>query len=241
MPLAPAIPVLRIFSVDKAKEFYLEFMGFQLDWEHRFSPDLPLYAQIHRDGLILHLSEHHGDACPGSTVFARTEDLLALQRELLDKQYGYADLRPNVSTGACRCRSATRSAICCASASRLMMRMPSESHEQARPGTPGARAGRLPDRCLRNCKGRDRRFHLADPSAGPADFPASLRITWVFEREADKAAALAGEAKARMLALTDQALDTAGVKLDHVAWHVRFDSEEACSRSHAGDWNRRLR
>jgi len=90
MPLAPAIPVLRIFSVDKAKEFYLDFMGFTLDWEHRFSPDLPLYAQIHRDGLILHLSEHHGDACPGSTVFARTEDLLALERELLDKQYGYA-------------------------------------------------------------------------------------------------------------------------------------------------------
>ena len=75
----------------------------------------------------------------------------------------------------------------------------------------------------------------------PDDFPASLRITWVFEREADKAAALAGEAKARMLALTAQALDEAGVQLDHVAWHVRFDSEEACVRNHSGDWNRRLK
>ncbi|WP_176510120.1 MULTISPECIES: hypothetical protein [Pseudomonas] len=74
----------------------------------------------------------------------------------------------------------------------------------------------------------------------PDDFPASLRITWVFEREAEKAAALAGETMARMLALTTQALDEAGVKLDHVAWHVRFDSEEACNRSHAGDWSRRL-
>ena len=74
----------------------------------------------------------------------------------------------------------------------------------------------------------------------PEDFPASLRITWVFEREAEKAAALAGTGKARMLALMAQALDEAGVKLDHVAWHVRFDSEEACSRSHAGEWNRRL-
>ncbi|BBH46358.1 glyoxalase superfamily protein [Pseudomonas sp. KU43P] len=90
MSLAPAIPVLRIFSVDKAKEFYLDFLGFTLDWEHRFSPDLPLYAQIRRDGLILHLSEHHGDACPGSTVFARTEDLRALERELQDKRYGYS-------------------------------------------------------------------------------------------------------------------------------------------------------
>jgi len=74
----------------------------------------------------------------------------------------------------------------------------------------------------------------------PDDFPGSLRITWVFEREADKTVALAGTAKARMLTLTAQALDEASVTLDHVAWHVRFDSEEACSRSHAGDWGRRL-
>lgn len=74
----------------------------------------------------------------------------------------------------------------------------------------------------------------------PDQFPASLRVTWVFEREVDKAAALAGDGKARMLKLTAQALDEAGIRLDHPAWHVRFDSEEACERSHGGDWNRRL-
>ncbi|MNC63371.1 hypothetical protein D3C75_1134890 [compost metagenome] len=67
-----------------------------------------------------------------------------------------------------------------------------------------------------------------------------MRITWVFEREVDKAAALASDAKAHMLKLTAQALDEAGIRLDHPAWHVRFDSEEACERSHAGDWNKRL-
>lgn len=90
MNFAPAIPILRSFSVDKAKEFYLDFLGFTLDWEHRFAPDLPLYMQIHRDGLVLHLSEHHGDASPGATLFLRVEDLRALERELLAKQYGYA-------------------------------------------------------------------------------------------------------------------------------------------------------
>ncbi|QXI35650.1 hypothetical protein [Pseudomonas promysalinigenes] len=78
--------------------------------------------------------------------------------------------------------------------------------------------------------------HRLDPN----DIPASLRVTWVFEYEADKAAALAGEAKARMLTLTGQALQEAGVHLDHLAWHVRFDSEQACIASHAGDWKRRL-
>ncbi|MCO7518455.1 MULTISPECIES: hypothetical protein [unclassified Pseudomonas] len=73
------------------------------------------------------------------------------------------------------------------------------------------------------------------------DFPASLRITWVFTDDTDMARALAGADKARMIALTGQALSEAGIALDPVAWYVRFDSEEACWRDHGGDWNRRLR
>ena len=88
------VPILRIFSVDKAKEFYLEFLGFTLDWEHRFAADLPLYMQVSRGALCLHLSEHHGDACPGSTVFVRMRGVEALHRELTAKSYRY--LRPGV-------------------------------------------------------------------------------------------------------------------------------------------------
>jgi catechol 2,3-dioxygenase-like lactoylglutathione lyase family enzyme len=67
-PAFQAIPILRIFDVDKAKEFYVGFLGFHVDWEARFDETAPLYFQISSDGLLLHLSEHHGDACPGSTV-----------------------------------------------------------------------------------------------------------------------------------------------------------------------------
>jgi len=88
------VPILRIFSVDKAKEFYLEFLGFTLDWEHSFAADLPLYMQVSRGALCLHLSEHHGDACPGSTVFVRMRGVEALHRELTAKSYRY--LRPGV-------------------------------------------------------------------------------------------------------------------------------------------------
>ena len=70
MRLAPAIPIIRILSEDKAREFYLDFLGFTLQWEHRFEPGFPLYAQIRRSDLTLHLSEHHGDGTPGATVFA---------------------------------------------------------------------------------------------------------------------------------------------------------------------------
>ncbi len=62
------IPILRIFSADKAKEFYVDFLGFTIDWEHRFSDNHPLYMQASLGDLVLHLSEHHGDACPGAAV-----------------------------------------------------------------------------------------------------------------------------------------------------------------------------
>lgn len=94
MHLSTAIPVFRIFSVDKAKEFYLDFLGFTLVWEHRFEDDLPLYAEVKRDGVVVHLSEHHGDATPGSTIFIPVEDIEALHAELIAKKYAYA--RPGI-------------------------------------------------------------------------------------------------------------------------------------------------
>ena len=90
MKLSAGIPIVRIFSEDKAKEFYLDFLGFTLDWEHRFEENFPLYAQVRRSGLTLHLSEHHGDATPGSAIFIPVEDIDALQQELLAKEYKYA-------------------------------------------------------------------------------------------------------------------------------------------------------
>jgi catechol 2,3-dioxygenase-like lactoylglutathione lyase family enzyme len=82
-------PVLRIFSVEKAREFYLDFLGFTVAFEHRFEPDLPLYMGISRGGLTLHLSEHHGDATPGSAVFVWMTGIDELHAELAAKRYGY--------------------------------------------------------------------------------------------------------------------------------------------------------
>lgn len=84
------IPILRIFDVAKALEFYRDFLGFKVDWEHRYHPTMPLYMQISRAGMLLHLSEHHGDASPGSTVFVWMHGIEAYHRELRDKKYGYS-------------------------------------------------------------------------------------------------------------------------------------------------------
>lgn len=42
MHLSAAIPILRIFAEDKAREFYLDFLGFTLEWEHRFEKNFPV-------------------------------------------------------------------------------------------------------------------------------------------------------------------------------------------------------
>jgi len=94
MELSPATPILRSFDETKAREFYVDFLGFKIDWEHRFEPGMPLYMQVSQGGCILHLSEHFGDCSPGSGLRIGTSDVDAYQAELLAKNYKHA--RPGV-------------------------------------------------------------------------------------------------------------------------------------------------
>jgi catechol 2,3-dioxygenase-like lactoylglutathione lyase family enzyme len=92
--LKPAVPILRIYDIAKAKEFYVDFLGFKIDWEHRFDENAPLYMQVSRSGVQLHLSEHYGDGTPGSMVYIRGENIAALAKELHDKHARFARPSP---------------------------------------------------------------------------------------------------------------------------------------------------
>ena len=94
MRLSPVTPILRMFDEAKAREFYVGFLGFQVDWEHRFEPGLPLYLQVSRAGCVLHLTEHHGDCCPGAAMRIQCDDIDGFHAELAAKRYGYC--RPSV-------------------------------------------------------------------------------------------------------------------------------------------------
>ncbi len=95
MSLSKTTPILRIFDEAKAREFYLDYLGFRVVFEHRFEPGLPLYMGIARDDCSLHLSEHHGDASPSASMRIAVSDIDALQAELAAKDYRYA--RPTVA------------------------------------------------------------------------------------------------------------------------------------------------
>jgi catechol 2,3-dioxygenase-like lactoylglutathione lyase family enzyme len=84
LSLAQTAPILRLFDEVRAKEFYVEFLGFKVDWEHRFEPGLPLYMQVSKDECVLHLSEHHGDCSPGAAMRIQSSDLDAFHAGLAE-------------------------------------------------------------------------------------------------------------------------------------------------------------
>src|SRR5688572_9344011 len=83
------IPVLRIFDYAKAKEFYIDWLDFTIDWEHQFENDGPLYMQVSREHITLHLSEHYGDASPGAKVFIEFRNISEYHHYLTNKKYKF--------------------------------------------------------------------------------------------------------------------------------------------------------
>lgn len=88
------IPILRSFDEAATRAFYLNFLGFELVFEHRFEPDTPLYMGVKKGDCELHLSEHFGDASPGAALRIEVADVHAYSKELNAKKYRHA--RPGV-------------------------------------------------------------------------------------------------------------------------------------------------
>ncbi|RFP17642.1 VOC family protein [Duganella sp. BJB488] len=94
MNLGTITPILRSFNEAQTREFYVDFLGFKVDWEHRFEPGMPLYLQVSRDGCVLHLTEHFGDCSPGGAIRIATTGLDEYHAQLIAKQYKHA--RPGI-------------------------------------------------------------------------------------------------------------------------------------------------
>ncbi|WP_436978481.1 glyoxalase superfamily protein [Streptomyces sp. enrichment culture] len=74
------IPILRVEDAAAAVAWY-ERLGFAKQWEHRFEPGLPAFVEVARGGVRLFLSEHEGDARPGTLVYLRARDVEAVASE----------------------------------------------------------------------------------------------------------------------------------------------------------------
>lgn len=71
-------------------------------------------------------------------------------------------------------------------------------------------------------------------------FPSSLRIVCVFDSEQSKAQALAAQSDTQLCQWIQDKLNKHGIQIKSIRQHVHFDSQEACDKSHSGNWAARL-
>jgi catechol 2,3-dioxygenase-like lactoylglutathione lyase family enzyme len=95
MKLQAPIPLFRIFDYQLARAFYVDWLGFSIDWEHQFWPAAPRYIQLSRDSVILHLTEHYADCSPGAKASIHLDDVEALHAELSSRPNPH--MNPGVS------------------------------------------------------------------------------------------------------------------------------------------------
>lgn len=97
MAFTKTISILRILDEAKAKEFYVDFLGFKLDWGNRATG--ALYMQVSLDECVLHLSEHSGDAWPGAAVKLHTDKIEEYVEQLVAKNFppGVAEQDPGLA------------------------------------------------------------------------------------------------------------------------------------------------
>ena len=86
--LRQPIPILRMYDVEATKRFFVDYLGFDLDWQEG-EGDRPVYMRVSRGPVAFHLSSHAGDGTPGTAVVIQVDDVEALQRELGQRNYPF--------------------------------------------------------------------------------------------------------------------------------------------------------
>lgn len=88
------VPILRSFDERLTITFYIDYLGGEELFRHRFEKTAPLYLGLSLCGVEIHLSEHHGDATPGSAIRIKVRNLGDLYQALQQKSYRNA--RPSI-------------------------------------------------------------------------------------------------------------------------------------------------
>ena len=85
LPQQRVVPALRITDYQRSKAYYVETLGFAVEWEHRFEPGFPVFMSVSRDGMQIYLTEHTGDCQPGGLVHFVIPDVDAWYLEFRER------------------------------------------------------------------------------------------------------------------------------------------------------------
>jgi hypothetical protein len=123
--LGKVTPILRSFDDAKARELYIDFLGFKVDWDHRFEPDLRCTCKSPRTNA--------SSTSPNTTATAdlapRSESprrvwLLTTSNYLPSSTKTPAPASKTPSEAHAKCASATPPEIGCRSLNRSSSRWP---------------------------------------------------------------------------------------------------------------------
>ncbi len=92
------------------------------------------------------------------------------------------------------------------------------------------------DEALKDISG----FQWLTHQANYANFPASLLITCVFDKKSEQQAAQENGQALSLQKLIQSRLLKIGIKFKKIDAQIMFDSEEACTLDHNGEWSIRL-
>ena len=85
--IGSSIPVLRMTDETAAKAFYVDYLDFEIEWEHRFhnTPESPLYLQLRLGEAVVHLNGHATPDDPPSEVRIPVQGVEAFCEHLASK------------------------------------------------------------------------------------------------------------------------------------------------------------
>ena len=81
-------PVFQVTDYAQAVAFYVDWLGFSIDWEDRPASG-GYYAQVSRGNIVLHLTTYPHEGCIGSRAIAEFTGLLVFHRLLLRKEAAF--------------------------------------------------------------------------------------------------------------------------------------------------------
>jgi catechol 2,3-dioxygenase-like lactoylglutathione lyase family enzyme len=97
------VPTLRMTDEARSRAFYVDGLGFRVDWTHRFEPHLPALLQLSRDGTSFYLSQHLMDCAVGGLLHLFVDSVddwhaalrgrgIAIERAPTDQPWGLREM-----------------------------------------------------------------------------------------------------------------------------------------------------
>lgn len=92
------VPTLNVSNAQISRAFYVDALGFAVDWQWPKNGEGPVILQLSREGATLYLTEH-ADCETGGLIYLYVDDVDQCHKVLLEKSIGVDRLPQNKPWG----------------------------------------------------------------------------------------------------------------------------------------------